>query len=304
MDIKTFINQNGKLVLQIALIIVGIFLGIKFLNTYYENDEKRKLEELATKNNKEEIIEQVVYTTESNSPEITLASFVNYCNNKELENAYKMLTNECKDAMFPTIQEFEDIYIKNIYNVKRNYDLEKWSTDGKKITYIVTLYEDILATGTTDNLTQEYCTFIEDENGNYKININNFIYRQNLNIVKKVDNVEINIKHVDVYQEYEEYSVTITNNADTTICVTGNTNNNNIYLRKSNKKYVSINSLFDRGDILLLDFGNSQKLDIKFNKMYEPKNLGGDIFIERVILDYEEYLKQNYSKIINIQIGI
>ena len=128
------------------------------MNSYYEKKELKKIEEI--NKNKIEIQEEIVtgdyYSIESNSIERTMDSFVKYCNNKEIENAYKMLTQECKNAMFPTIEDFEKIYINNIYNVEREHRLIEWGTEGDKSIYQVTLYADILATGNANNLTQEY----------------------------------------------------------------------------------------------------------------------------------------------------
>lgn len=290
MDIKEFFNKNGKLILRVIAIIFSILFIIKSLNFYYENTGKRESEEIANNIRQGETkITQEDYTTKSNSVEITMASFVNYCNTRELVNAYEMLTDECKKAMFPTIEDFERIYINNIYNVKRNYDLARWSTEGNKITYLVTLYEDMLATGGNSKPTQEYCTFIKQDDGTYKLNINNYIYGQNLNVEKSVDGIVIKVKHVNVYQEYEELEVTIINNRNTTICLTEN--KNNVYLEKpQNTKYSSINSRFDRNELILLEAKKERTFNIKFNKQYDTDNMGGELVIEDVILDYDKYL--------------
>lgn len=290
MDIKEFFNKNGKLVLRVIAIIFSILFIIKSLNFYYENTGKRESEEIANNIRQGETkITQEDYTTKSNSVEITMASFVNYCNSKELVNAYEMLTDECKKAMFPTIEDFERIYINNIYNVKRNYDLARWSTEGNKITYLVTLYEDMLTTGGNSKSTQEYCTFIKQDDETYKLNINNYIYGQNLNVEKSVDGIVIKVKHVNVYQEYEELEVTVTNNRNTTICLTEN--KNNVYLEKpQNTKYSSINSRFDRNELILLEAKKERTFNIKFNKQYDTYNMGGELVIEDVILDYDKYL--------------
>lgn len=290
MDIKEFFNKNGKLILRVIAIIFSILFIIKSLNFYYENKGKIRSEEIANNIRQGETkITQEDYTTKSNSVEITMASFVNYCNSKELVNAYEMLTDECKKAMFPTIEDFERIYIDNIYNVKRNYDLARWSTEKNKITYLVTLYEDMLTTGGNSKSTQEYCTFIKQDDETYKLNINNYIYGQNLNVEKSIDGIVIKVKHVNVYQEYEELEVTVTNNRNTTICLTEN--KNNVYLEKpQNTKYSSINSRFDRNELILLEAKKERTFNIKFNKQYDTDNMGGELVIEDVILDYDKYL--------------
>ena len=70
-----------------------------------------------------------------------------------------MLTEKCKVAMFPTIEDFERIYINNVYNIQREYEMVKWYTNENKHTYQVKLYGDILATGNLDNYKEEESFF-------------------------------------------------------------------------------------------------------------------------------------------------
>lgn len=298
MNIKRAIDKNYKLIRQIVIIIVFALFIIKSLNLYYEEKEKRKKIEVAENAASNQVVETPENTTdyysiESNSVEKTMRSFVQYCNNKEIKNAYKMLTDECKNAMFPTVEEFEKIYINNIYNIEREYELLKWSTDGNIETYQVTLYGNILATGNSNNFTQEYCTFVKDSNGNYKLNINNYIYGEDRNIENTINNITIKIGHVDIYEEYEEAQITITNNTSKTISLTGNRYKKNIYLQNAkDTTYSSLDSKFDSEEIVLKP-GAFQTFTIKFNKVYSVNTKAQYLVLSDVILDYEDYLNSN-----------
>lgn len=304
MNIKRIIDKNGKLIWYVILIIGFVLFVIKSLNSYYEEEEKDKqikANEIAInkQNQEDQEMTEDDYTIESDSIEITMGSFVNYCNKKDVENAYKMLTEECKNAMFPTVEDFETIYINNIYKTEREYELTKWSTDGNKYTYLVTLYGNILATGNTEDSTQEYYTFVEDDNGNYKLNVNNYIYGEDRNIEKTINNITIKIGQVDIYDEYEKIKITITNNSSNTISLTGNKYKKNIYLQDSNNiTYSSLNSKFDSEEIILKP-ESAQSFIIRFNKGYSATNKANYIVLSDVILDYEDYLnsedKTNYS---------
>jgi len=313
MNIKRFINQNNKSILHILLIVVAILIVIKTLNSIYEQYGERKKAEIIQneKNKNNEFYTQYDNTSssiENNTIEKTINSFVNYCNNRELENAYKILTQECKENMYPTVDFFKTAYIDKIYNVRRLYEMTKWSTNENKTTYLVTLYEDILATGGTNNSTQEYWTFIQEENGNYKLNINNYIYRQEINAEKSNNNVKVTVQNVDIYQEYEEFNIKITNDTSKTICLSGFQYNNNIYLENDDKKYQSINSGFDRGEEILLESSQTQTLNVRFNKMYTPNDIGEKITIKNIILDYDAYLNSGdlarYSNKTTITVGM
>jgi len=308
MNIKRFIDRNWKQIWRVIGIIICILFAIKFLNTLYEKDEeKRKVEANKNQTNKvAQIVTEKDYTTQSDSIKITMTSFVNYCNNRELDKAYKMLTDECKNAMFPTIQDFEKIYINKIYNIARTFEMERWLTNGNKSTFLVTLYGDILATGSTDNSLQEYYTFIEDENGNYQININNYIYGKDKNLNSTIKGITVEIGHVDIYEEYEEARITITNNTSKTICLTGNRYKNNIHLENAKGvTYSPLNSEFDYEEIIL-EPNSARVFYVEFNKMYDKTNQARYLVLSDVILDYGKYLecedKLNYSNRTSIKV--
>lgn len=302
MNIKRMIDKNYKLIWYIILIIVFILFIIKSFNTYYENDEQRKKAELIENQKNEDETEFIekVYNITSNSIEETMDSFVNYCNTRKLENAYKMLTQECKDAMFPTLEHFEKIYVNKIYNIKRKYELERWTTEGNKSVYLVALYGDILATGGIENLIKEYYTFVELDNGIYRLNINNYIYGEYRNLTNTDQGLTIKIGQVDVFNEYESVELTITNDTSKTICLTGNKYSEKIYLQDSNGLiYESLNSEFDQQQIIL-NPGSYRTFVVKFNKIYDVSDKKMFLTLSDVILDYDEYIqlkdKQNYYK--------
>lgn len=300
MNIKRIIDKNRKLIWYIILIIVFALFAVKSLNFYYEKDEERKKVEANNNYNNEQnqTIQNDVElnknnnSVENNSIEKTMQSFVNYCNNKEIDNAYKMLTEECKNAIFPTKEHFQNNYISKIYNVYRTYEMVKWSTDENKTTYLIKLYEDILSTGGADNsYTEDYYTFVKTDKGIYKLNINNYIYGEEKNIEETKKDITVKIGHVDIYEEYEKAKITIINNTNKTISLTGNENKKNIYLQNQKGTiYSSLNSKFDNEEIILKPNG-IQTLWVEFNKVYSSTNKAQYLVLSDVILDYEEYLK-------------
>jgi len=296
MDIGKDIDEKYKSIAYVIFIIICVIFAIKSLNLFYKKQEEIKKIEITQKETNENTqstteIEQFSNSVENDSIKATMKSFVNYCNNREIENAYKMLTDECKNAMFPTEEYLKTTYIEKIYNVKKNYDMFKWSVDGNKTTYLVKLYEDLLSTGgSEDNYTEDYYTFVKNDNGTYKININNYIYGEQRNIEKTINGITIKIENVDVYEEYEKARITITNNSSKKICLNGNKNNRSIYLENAKGvKYSSINSEFDIEEIIMRP--NEIKIfDVEFNKVYMSSNKAQYLVISDIILDYENYM--------------
>ena len=65
--------------------------------------------------------------------------FLNYCNEGNLNEAYNILTDECKEEMYPTIDDFKKIYYDNTFGEKKkSYTIENWMED----TYQVNITED------------------------------------------------------------------------------------------------------------------------------------------------------------------
>lgn len=304
MEIENGIDEKYKLIGYGILIIICILFAIKSLNLYYEEQEERKMTQI-TQNEINETKQSTIETEpinnsiENDTIRATMTSFVNYCNNREIENAYKMLTDQCKNAMFPSEDYFKNTYLEKIYKEKKIYDMLKWSEDGNKTTYLVKLYGDLLATGGVDNdYTEDYYTFVKNENGTYKININNYIYGEERNIEKTINGITIKVEYVNVYEEYEDAKITITNNTSKTICLNGNKSSENIYLQNGRgTKFSVLNDKFEKEEIFIKP-KETQSLWIEFNKVYSSTNKAQYLTISDIILDYEDYLnssdKDNY----------
>lgn len=304
MNIRRFIDQNRKLIGYGILIIFMILFAIKSLNAYYEKDAQRKKTEIlnneTNKSTQTTVEEPIISSVENDSIKKAMSSFVNYCNNREIENAYKMLTDECKEAMFPTQDYLRQTYIEKIYNIDRKYEMVKWSEDGDKTTYLVKLYGDLLSTGGTgNNYTEDYYTFVKNENGIYKLNINNYIYGEERNIEQTINGVTVKIEQVDVYEEYEKVKISFVNKTSKTICLNGGKYSRDIYLQNKNgTTYSSINSKFDKQEIIMKP-NKVETLWIEFNKVYSSTNKAQYLVLSDVIYDYETYInsndKDNYS---------
>lgn len=303
MNIKRFIDQNNKLILYVIFIIIFVLLVIKSLNSYYENEEKEKLQNIIqnnttgnttannnTSNNSNSTNTENEQNANLNTIEGVMSKFVSHCNNNEIQDAYNMISDECKNAMYKTPEDFESKYVKKIFTEKKEYSMQKWAADENIVTYQIKFLGDILATGGEGNISQEYYTFIKKDDS-YKININNYICGKNLNKELTNQGITIKIKNINVYNSYEEYEISFTNNTSKEISLTGNKYVKNIYLKNSRgTTYSSLNSKFDKEEITLKP-NNTKNYKVKFNKNYNPQNKVNTLVLSDVIFDYEEYLK-------------
>lgn len=165
-------NQNRRAVIVIIFIIALIIIIIQTLNSIIEekNDEVSRnnlnntnssTNENSTtisKNNVSVITEEEVKSNISDTK--IIEEFVEYCNKKDTEKAYNMLTDDCKNLMFQNINKFKTGYIDRIFYIDRLYTLENWFQTTNLNTYYIKYIEDILSTGnaTSNNNIGDYIT--------------------------------------------------------------------------------------------------------------------------------------------------
>lgn len=314
-NVRRFINQNSKMIWYIVLGIIVFFVATKSLNAYYENQMQREVEEMRKqqeyiKNQNSQVTtepEEINYSVENTSIQNTMKSFVHFCNNKEIDKAYQMLTDECKNAKFQNIDYFKNNYVEIKFSVNKRFKMVKWSEDDNKTTFLVKLYEDLLSTGGSDeNYSEEYCTFVKNDNGIYKLNISNYIYGEEKNVMSTRNGVTVKIEYVDVYESYESMKFSVTNGTAKKICLNGNKYAKKIYsYDASGTAFSSINSEFDMESVIM-EPNTTRTFIVKFNKVYSSSNKIAGLLISDVILDYNAYLnstnKQNYSNRISIDV--
>lgn len=313
-----FYNQNRKQIIRVIAIITFIIILIQMLNYIYKNktDNNNQINISENKNsnignfgtivsNKSAITDTKVDNEKLNDDVTVINEFIENCNERNIEKAYSLLSNECKEEMYTTAKDFyENYYMMVFNNNKLEYSVENWIQD----TYEVKFIEDMLATGKiNDENKQDYITIVE-ENDSFKININNYIGREILN--KEIENNDIilNLIQKDIYMDYEVYKVTIKNNTGKSILLAPEDKTNTIYLQNTNggKFYAASSELLK--EELLLENNYIHTIDVKFNKTYSYSNNIECLAFSNVVLDYEEYLnlddKDKYEDIYNLQINL
>lgn len=292
-----FYNQNRKQIIKIILIIVFIIGSIQLLNylvgkknnidnniqinVSYENNQTSEIV-----SDKSLVSGQTIASETIKKDSEIIKQFVELCNQNNVEQAYELLTNECKENMFPTIDDFKRIYCYEIFNSYKTYTLENWTNS----TYQIRYTGDILGTGDLNNneTRQDYITVV-NKNGEKKLNINNYIGRNNLNKTTNYDDIKIIITSVDTYIDYEIYNLSIQNNSNKNILLDTNKDTKSIYLldSKDMKYYFYNNEVIENKLMVKSDFTNS--LQIKFASSYSSSKKIKHLVFSNVILDYEKY---------------
>lgn len=300
--LRRWYNQNRKTIWKVIGIVVFLIAILQLLNYIAGRNNKIKSEEISSSQNNN-LIQTNEYTdlsletdksvlsdeeiSTSQSKEIkVIDTFMAYCNNKDTKNAYDMLTDECKEEMYPKLDDFKNSYYKKVFNgEKKNISLENWNGS----IYKVSIGDDILSTGqyNEDSIRQDYITVKEVENDNYKLNINGYIGQTEINkSCNSVSNIELIVKDRDRFMDYEIYTFEIKNNTDSTILLDNLKDVDSMYLEDSNNlKYSAYTNEISLSE-LLIKSKETRKIKVKYYNKYNSNRQIKNIIFSKVITNY------------------
>lgn len=197
-----------------------------------------------------------------------IEEFVNYGNSNDVEGAYNLLSQDCKDEMFSTLDRFYNNYFQGVFSEKRAYDLETWDSTGNRTTYRIKYLNNVMATGTiNEEFIEDYITVIE-ENNEKKLNINQFINKVDLDKKASKDGLDVSVTGKYYYYDYEIFEITFQNNSEQTVVLDSKEDTETVYVKDSNNVRYSWFGNEIANEYLTINPGESRTLKIKFNKMY------------------------------------
>lgn len=281
-----FYNQNKYLVWIVILVIIATIAIIQILNTFAENKKIDRnnasneiLGDIKINSNYSVITGQEV---NQNLKEI-IDEFINLCNNKQINNAYEIISDECKKVLYPTLEDFTTNYYNKIFNSKKTYLCQSWITKNDSYTFKIDFVQDMLATGTPSKTSiTDYYTII-NENGGYKLNINKFVGMENLDVSKTYNNIAINIKSKEIYMNYEIYDIEVINNTQNTVILGDLQDTDNIYIEDEDKKQYLWYSHEILEENITISRGIKKGISIKFNKPYQADSEATKIVFTNVV---------------------
>lgn len=267
-----FYNKNRHMVWMVILTVVAIIFLIQILNKFARE-----------KNNNESIIKEKTINSMNNNYSIItgekikeetseiIDEFIGYCNTKKIEKAYELLSDECKEVLYPTLDDFTQNYYNRIFKEKKAYLYQAWTTNNNSYIFRVDFVPDMLATGKKSKTSiTDYYTVVKNNN-EYRLNINSFICVKDINKTEVNNKVSINVKRKIVYMDYEIFEIEIKNDTKKNIRLDDLKHTKTIYVENNNKqKYFWYNYEFSESDLTVIK-GSSQDFYIKFNKSYNSR---------------------------------
>ena len=291
---------NNKVKVWLGLgIILFVYVIIQLINANIKSNNEKNL--LNNTGNISTVNEQTYLTSKNDavmsdmevSQETTkkdtdvIKQFVEYCNNKDIEKAYALLSQDCKDEMYKTQDVFENNYVKEIFTESRSYDVQTWTGEGNSVVYKLKYLNDIMATGATnDEYIEDYVTVIT-ENGEKKLNINQFIKKDNINKIIKKGDLEVNVTNRYVYYDYEEYEISFKNNGQDEIILDTKDDTESVYIKDTKDvKYHWFGNEIPN-EYLKLAQGENRTFRVKFNKIYVANKSDAAIYFTDIHFNNE-----------------
>lgn len=308
-----FWRDNKEKIMEIAkvfgiLIGIGLSAGVIFSTLNLNNGNESNTVSKVYVPEKTVISGDNITEEEFEKQNNLAETFVNFCNEQKVEEAYNLLTDDCKEKLYPSLQDFKEKYYDIIFKEDRIFSLQSWVNNKNYNTYKISYTGDFMATGVYDGTEkfEDYITIVTDKDNeeNKKINVNSYIKTEEINEVTKTDNVEVEVLSCDTYMDYVTYKLRVKNITDKDIVLDNLNNYNGIKLISSDGISYKLKSTNLKRMHLQVDAGKQKYITISFKKQYGGEKEGVRIDFENVILDYTKYSedKDNYNEYKKISI--
>jgi len=265
-----FYENNKKAIIRTILICATVILVVQLLNLWAKNanDRSNSSMKVQTYVETESIINnKKVNTAIATENKSIIKKFVDYCNNGDIEQAYNLISDDCKNVNFKTIEEFRSNYFDIVFKKSKTYTLDMWYTLGTSVTYKVDFKDNLLQTGgaNVENYT-DYITVVRGENNNIHLNILGFISIKEENKLYEDDKIKVEIKSKVENVQDVTYTIVCENKTDEIINLYDKKNEVNCYLldEVENKYYADISG------ILQINENEEKTMQLQFNKTYNP----------------------------------
>ena len=288
-----FINKNKGMLVIVVAIIIFLLLIIQVLNkasleNVKDNTNPDRNLSNEVKKSKDTILSDTKIKNNTTAEENynLIATFIQYCNNHETEQAYNLLTEECKENLYPRLENFEKNYVYMMFQEKRQADIQSWTRNSNQYTYLVKLTGDIMATGNTE--AQEYEDYITVEREKQKLNINRFIGRQKIEKTQEIENLNFEVNFVDRYKDYEIYDLKVSNPTNQEVILDDLESTTSTYIETNKETKISCLNYEAGRSSFYLDVGIAKTMKLRFMKQYNTNIVDEKLVFSSAILDAEK----------------
>ncbi len=306
-------NQNRKVIWKTIGIIALVIIIIQLFNYWSKVDNEEKLQAINQLQNSDKIEEYNSVTLDETQSTITgeklslsqlsqvdtIDMFIEYCNNQQISEAYALLSEDCRQEMYSTEEVFAEAYYEKVFkNNRKNISVENWIGN----IYKVKINDDFLSTGkyTKENTKQDYITVVEEAN-QYKLNINNYIGKKDINKTNEKDGIQIEVLQQKTYMDYQIFKIRVKNNLENNIILDDRQDINAMYIEDKNGiQYSAYTHEIDETQ-LELNPRETKEIEIKYYSKYGSEKKINKLVFSRMILNYKTN-SPKYNNSIGVEI--
>ena len=277
LKLRNFIKRNRKIIIIVLLLWLLVMVINQFLKNYSFQDFER-----TTYNEHQAIMDTGETVPERLEQPIneTIDTYFNYCNNKQYEEAYQMVSDDCKRIYFPTLEDFKE-YVDIVFDENKIYYLQNFSNYNGTYIYRMRIMEDLMATGLTnkDNLYfYEEKIALKEEDDKISLSLRQYITSENIEEIYEDDYVKITIKSKDVFYEQEIYNIEVKNKTSKTVVLADTQESNEIILQVgSEMRGTDVDNLY-----VVIYPEETQEYSLAFTKFYDEENLPAGLIFNAV----------------------
>lgn len=224
--------------------------------------------------------------------------FIENCNNRKIEEAYNVLTDDCKEVLYPTLEDFQEKYVKRYFIEKRAYNLQGWINNGKYTIYKLRITEDMMSTGKYEENEsyEDYITIIEDGK-EQRLNINGYIGNTAIDKTTKVEGIEVTVKNIHTYMNRQEYILKVKNSTEGNILLSDmkKVKDNIRLVCDREQSYPSKRNSVNSAELRVAS-GNEETVKIEFDKKFSTGGFPRYIDFKEVIMKYDEINRNDDEK--------
>ena len=206
------------------------------------------------------------------------------------DDAYKMISDECKAVYFPTLDAFKQ-YTDMVFDENKIYYLQNFSNYKGKYIYRMRIMEDLMATGLTgkDELYfyEEKIVLEETEDGKIALSVRQFIDNETLEEIYEDDYVKIWVESKNVFYEEEYYHVKIKNKTSNTVVLADTQESKEVLLKVGSENRESNNSNLN----VVIYPEETKEFTLNFTKFFDEsgKSIGLIFNAVRILPQYSGF---------------
>lgn len=281
LKIMHFYRRNKRKV-YIALIVIGIVIAV---NTYLGY-----LQSLEPPTTTYEPHNPAIYgdeVTDKNTKttiEEAIGKYIDYCNEKDYQNAFNCLSDECKEYRFNNDLDRFKFYIDYIFDGKKVYSIQALSNKDNVYVYEVNIMEDMLATGLNNENSElvynEYAV-VTKKSDDVKFAVDGFISHEKMNLEFEDDYMTANI--TDKYTTYDSvvYKFKVTNKSKYDIVLACKEEDKEFILSLNGDYRVFQEDAYSDKEVIIQDESTKQ-FTVTFPKYYDETRKETEIIFNKI----------------------